>query len=107
MRICWACGVSDDTHPPRARTSRCRYRFQAFAEAFFLGGLSDPLPDTARARSARDTRALIPDGVAPAADPDAPEAKDDPEVDPEGAPAARREAAAVAVPAALAVDVSG
>ena len=73
MMIRWACGASDDTHAPRTRTSLLRYRFQAFAEAFFLGGFRGPLPETAL-RSARDTRALIADGVVPGADPDDPEA---------------------------------
>ena len=102
MMIRWACGASDDTHAPRTRTSLLRYRFQAFAEAFFLGGFRDPLPETAL-RSARDTRALIAEGVAPGADPDDPEADVDPEVEPEGEPP---EAAAAAVPAApAAVEV--
>ena len=97
MMIRWACGARDDTQAPRTRTSRRRYRFQAFAEAFFLGGFKNPLPETAL-RSARDSRALIADGVALGADPDDPEAKADPEVDPK--------AAAAAVPAApAAVDV--
>jgi hypothetical protein len=98
MRICWACGVSDDTHPPRAWTSRRRYRFQAFAEAFFLGGCRFPLPETARARSARDTRPLIAELVALGAEPDEPEAEVDPEVGPVADPLPK--AAAVAVPAA-------
>jgi hypothetical protein len=105
VRICWACGASDDTHAPRTRTSRRRYRFQAFAEAFFLGGFRDPLPATAL-RSARDTRALIADGVALGADPDDPEAEaePDPEVEPEGEPP-KPDAAAAADPAApAAVD---
>ena len=91
MMIRWACGASDDTHAPRTRTSLLRYRFQAFAEAFFLGGFRGPLPETAL-RSARDTRTLIAVGVALGADPDDPEAE--------------AEAAAAAVPAApAAVDV--
>ena len=96
VRICWACGVNDDTQSPSARTSRRRYRFQAFAEAFFLGGFRDPFPETAPARSARDTRALITDGVAAAVDPDGPAAEPDPEVDPEDIPPGNPEAAAVA-----------
>jgi hypothetical protein len=91
MMIRWACGASDDTHAPRTRTSLLRYRFQAFAEAFFLGGFRGPLPETAL-RSARDTRMLIAVGVALGADPDDPEAE--------------AEAAAAAVPPAPgAVDV--
>ena len=65
-----------------------------------LGRLQDPSPETARARSARDTLALSADGVARAADPDDPATEGDPEVKPEGSPPATRDAASVEAPAA-------
>jgi hypothetical protein len=70
--IRWARGVSEDTHVPRTRTSRRRYRFHACADACFLGGFSLPAPVTAPARRAREARCSV--DVAPDAFPVAPDA---------------------------------
>jgi len=84
-RMCCARGARDDMHPPRTWTSRCRYRFQALADAFLFGGFNLPLPVTARARSACDARANIGTTVVPfdGADGPAPTPVPDPEVEPE------------------------
>jgi GLTT repeat (6 copies) len=94
-----ACGASDDTQAPRTPTSRRRYRFHAFAEAFFLGGFRSPLPETARARTARDPCTSVARDVA--LDRTGPTELDDASVELPAAPAP------LATPVSLAVRTAG